>query len=283
MSAWMTKGLYHVYQVVEEENLFIKDSLIQMPVDCGVSFVVAKLVGDTSGTLTLKNIMFDQAQFTPESAKKWTESAEHLLQIKGWSQNAFQDIQVAKSDNMVANFKELSDSELEKITSDEMTVVHSVLHAIWYRDKAGMDTTDWSADRIRKYHDRLAKIMLNKGINHPLMSDLDGLEAPKALTAEGAGDVLTEPDLKPATFKHLMTSTVQNHAHCATMGPDGDGFTSVQKGHSHNIVSKKIEEAHGHAHAITITACSAGQMKWLQDVDAEMLKAFVLKSAGIIN
>jgi len=281
MGIWnlTSESEYIKYELLDDSQI-IPDSPRIVNQDEGVDFVLAKLKSLPEGNLILKTIYFTNEDFSHAEAKLWLTS--HKSTIDAFSPEVFESPAAIKAENMLVELKELDAETLKTTEKDELEAVHALLHAMHFRDKAGMATEGWESGRIRTYHGQIVEALKFQQADHFSMSDLDeGTWTSKDITGEVEGDVLTQPNIGEHRFRSVMTASVQGHAHCATIGPDGNGFTSVQKEHSHLIERGKVQQEANHTHPLTQTQCTQEQMKWLEGADANMVKNFVLKSLGI--
>jgi len=276
----IVEGDYLKYELIKDSQV-VKDSHRTMNQDEGVDFILAKMLALPDGHTVLKEICFTKSEFDENECKLWIE--QHGDTISAFGPEVFESpITLSKDENMLVELKELEAETLKTVENDELEAIHSLLHAMHFRERANMSTTDWDMGRIRTYHGTIVEAIKSKQMDHFHMSGLDeGTWLSKDVGAEDAGDVLTQPDIGEHQFRSVMTAAVQGHAHCTTIGPDGSGFTSAQKGHSHLVSGGRVQQEAGHTHALTQTICSVDQMKWLENTDAETIKSFVLKSLGI--
>lgn len=277
MSEW-GKTNFGIKYEFHEDVIFVKDSYRILNQDEGVDFIVGKTLSKPEGPFVLKEVLFD-TEFNEDQAKVWVK--EHKKVLDAFSSELFETSITMKAENLLVELKELDEMTLKLAENDELEAIHALLHAMHFREKAGMSTEGWNAGRIQAYHSAIVETMKVKQMGHYQMSDLDdGVPVDKALTEAETGDVLTRPDIGEHKFRSVMTATAQAHAHCVTVGPNGSGFTSAQKGHSHLAEGNKVLSEAGHTHALTSVPCTLEQAKWILDTDAETVKMFVLRSLG---
>ena len=176
----------------------------------------------------------------------------------------------------------------EEVSDEEIEFLHSFTHAVYTRIDNGTKVADWTLKKANTFHEKIIAEMDDRDIDHEGEADLS-----KALTVSDAGTVLvqnttgaTDRKLTYRKTNEVLTSTINEHSHCAAWMSDGKGRTTENADHFHLVVDKSVQEARGHTHELLGIPCGPGSFEETDKsitLDVEEAAAHMIKMMKLLQ